>query len=105
MPVWVLGIYTLAAARLTGLITDDDITSTARMAVLNRLPANKFGAALAELITCQWCVSMWVSVLLAAPIAYWWGERPWLLVPALGLAMSQVTGMLSRLGRSRPDGD
>lgn len=98
MPVWVLGIYTLAAARLTGLITDDDITSTARDAVLQRLPDTRLGRALADLITCQWCVSIWMSALIA-PVAWWWSDRPWFAVPALVLAMSQVTGMLSTLGR------
>lgn len=98
MPVWVLAIYTLAAARLTGLITTDDITSTARDAVLRSLPINKLGAALTDLLTCQWCVSIWVGAVVA-PVAWWWADRPWFAVPAFALAASQVTGMLSMLGR------
>lgn len=98
MPVWVLGIYTLAAARLTGLITTDDITSTARDAVLQRLPDTTFGRTLTDLITCQWCVSMWVGAPIAV-IAWWYPTRPWFALPALILAISQTTGMLSSLGR------
>jgi hypothetical protein len=48
----------------------------------------------AYLVTCPWCVSTYVA-LVAAPIWYWLGSNPWLLVPAAALAMSYVTGFLS----------
>jgi hypothetical protein len=99
MPVWVLAIYTLAAARLTGLITADDITRTAQTAVLNWLPNTSLGRAAGTLVTCQWCASIWVAAVVA-PVAWWWADRPWFAIPAFALAASQVTGMLSDLGRN-----
>lgn len=49
------------------------------------------------LLTCPWCASIYVAAA-AAPVAYWWGERPWVLVPALALAFSYVTGLLAKIG-------
>jgi hypothetical protein len=47
------------------------------------------------LLTCPWCASIYVAAI-AAPLAYWWGTEPWLLVPALALAFSYATGWLSK---------
>lgn len=52
---------------------------------------------LAYLLTCQWCVSVWAAAV-AAPLWYWAGDNPWLLVPAAALAFSYITGKLSQLG-------
>lgn len=52
----------------------------------------------AKLLTCAWCCGLWVSAA-AAPLAFLYGAKPWLLIPALALAFSQVVGMLSNLGR------
>ena len=49
------------------------------------------------LITCPWCVSIYVGAV-AAPLVYFWGSSPWLLVPALALAFSYATGFLAQLG-------
>lgn len=46
------------------------------------------------LLTCPWCASIYVAAA-AAPLAYFWGSSPWLLVPALALAFSYVTGWLA----------
>lgn len=95
-----LAIYALAITRLTGLITQDAITEPARdrlISWLDNRPAT-LGSSLATLITCPWCAGMWVS-LIAAPLVWWWGDSPWLLIPALALAFSQLTGMTSDIGR------
>jgi hypothetical protein len=95
-----LVIFALAVARVTGLIVADAITEPARDWVLDKLddrPAT-LGNALATLITCPWCTGMWVS-LVAAPLVWFWGESPVMLVPAIALAFSQVAGMISNLGR------
>lgn len=102
MPVepWVLLIYALAVARITGLIVADTIFDTPRGALLGRLdprPAT-LGALVASLLTCSWCVSIWVAAG-AAPAVWWFGDSPWLLVPAILLAFSQVAGMTSEIGR------
>lgn len=92
-------MYALAVARLTGLITQDLITEPVRDAVIGRLPANQVGEHLEDLITCPWCVSIWVAAVVA-PLVYQAGDTPWVFVPAFALAMSQLTGMASAIGRS-----
>ena len=97
--VWFV-VYALAVARITGLITTDEITRAPRDAVLRRLDdTNRWHQALATLITCQWCASIWVAAA-TAPLAWWHGASPWVAIPAVALAASQVTGVLSRVGRS-----
>lgn len=93
-------VYALAVARVTGLITTDTITEDARDTVIGWLDdrPKTLGAYLATLITCPWCAGMWVS-LIAAPLVWFWGDWPVMLVLALALAFSQVTGMVSNLGR------
>lgn len=50
---------------------------------------------LAYLATCPWCVSIYVGALVM-PLAWSWGTRPWLAIPALVLAASHLTGLLAR---------
>lgn len=102
MPIEVvpLAVYALAFARVTYLVTTDDITENARHAVIGWLddrPAT-LGAFIAKLITCPWCASIWLGFI-AAPLIWFHGNQPALLVPALCFALSQVAGMLSDLGR------
>lgn len=101
IPVWLqLLLYALAVTRLTGLIVADAITEPVRDWMIERLddrPAT-LGNALATLITCPWCAGMWVS-LVAAPLVWFWGDQPVMLVTAIALAFSQVAGMVSNLGR------
>lgn len=55
------------------------------------------GSALAYLVTCPWCMSVWVAGGMA-PVAWWWGGTPGYLIPALALAASHVAGLLSSVG-------
>ena len=49
------------------------------------------------LLTCQWCVSVWLA--LPAVIVWWnWPTEPWSLGPAILLAFSMITGKLSQIG-------
>jgi hypothetical protein len=102
MPVTplVLLIYALAVARLTGLIVEDDILSIPRDALLGWLdPTPKsIGSHIATLITCYWCMSIWVAAVVA-PLMWWHGMNPYILLPAVVLAFAQVTGMISQNGR------
>jgi hypothetical protein len=98
-PVLLL-IYALAVARLTGLVTDDTITENARDAVIGWLddrPAT-LGNYLATLITCPWCAGMWIA-LITSPMVWFWGTSPFMLIPAIALAFSQVAGMIASVGR------
>jgi hypothetical protein len=100
MPVWaLLVVYALAVARITGLIAQDDLTAPLRRGLLARLPARpRLEHWVDDLISCPWCVSIWIAAP-AAPLMWWYGSRPWVALPAIALAFSQTTGMLSRLGR------
>jgi hypothetical protein len=52
---------------------------------------------LSYLLTCQWCISVWIA--LPAVIVWWnWPAEPWSLGPALLLAFSMITGKLSQIG-------
>lgn len=96
----ILFVYALAVARVTGLITTDSITEDIRDQIIEWLDdrPKTLGSYLATLITCQWCASMWVG-LIASPMIWFWGDQPVMLIPALALALSQATGMISNLGR------
>lgn len=101
IPVWLqLLIYALAVARVTGLIVADSITEPARDALIGWLDdrPQTLGSFVAALIQCPWCAGMWVS-LVAAPLVWFWGDSPVMLIPALALAFSQVTGATANLGR------
>lgn len=93
-------IYALAVARVTGLIVADAITEPVRDRIIARLDdtPGSAGEWFATLITCPWCAGMWVS-LVAAPLVWFWGDSPVMLIPALALAFSQVTGATANLGR------
>lgn len=102
----ILLVYALAAARVTRLITSDKITEGLRGHVIRWAdrragvdPTEAFAPTpmLAYFVTCPWCVSIYVGAV-AAPLAYWWGESPWLLVPVLALALSGFTGYLAKIG-------
>jgi hypothetical protein len=97
---WIWIVYALAVARFTGLVTLDTITEPIRdriIVALDDTPGSG-GAWLAKLVTCPWCASVWISAV-AAPVVWNLGHSPWLLVPALGLAFSFVSGATSNLGR------
>ena len=93
-------VYALAVARVTGLIYADTITEGARdnfLAWLDDRPKT-LGSFIASLIQCPWCVSIWVGAV-AAPLVYFWGDHPLMIIFGLWLAFSQVTGMTHNLGR------
>lgn len=101
IPTWLaLLIYALAVARVTGLIVADAITEPARDALVGWLDdrPKTLGSFVSALIECPWCAGMWVA-LVAAPLVWFWGGSPVMLIPAIALAFSQVTGMTANLGR------
>lgn len=98
--VLLLAVYALAVARVTGFITQDALTERLRDGVIGRLDntPGSLGSYVSYLIGCSWCASIWVSAV-AAPLIWFWAESPILLLPALGLALSQIVGMTSEVGR------
>lgn len=93
-------VYALAVMRLDGLIRADGITEGARGSLLAWLDdrPKTLGAFIADVIDCPWCLSIWIGAV-AAPLVWFWGDHPVMLIPALMLAFSQVTGMSYNLGR------
>jgi hypothetical protein len=101
LPVWLqLVIYTLAVARLTGLVVADTITENLRDAIIDRLDSRPrtLGSFLATLLECPWCAGMWLS-LIASPLVWFFHDSPVMLIPALALAISQFIGMTASIGR------
>ncbi|MCZ7478912.1 DUF1360 domain-containing protein [Micromonospora sp. WMMC273] len=106
-PAWVLLVYALAVARLTGLATTDKITQPLRAALVSRVnPHNRLHRGLVYVVGgvnddadgCPWCASIWIAAAVA-PIAWLWGTNPWFAIPALLLAFSQATGMTAHINR------
>ena len=90
-----LVVMALAVARLTGLVTEDKITEDLRGWLLDRIDED---SKLAYLITCPWCVSIYLAIP-AAALVWWHADNPVAMIPALMLAFSQIAGMLASIGR------
>jgi hypothetical protein len=86
-------VYALAVARVARLVAEDKILERPRVIVLAKLPEDSLAG---YGITCRWCVSIWISIP-AAVISYYWGAEPWFFIPALALAYSHITGLLTRV--------
>lgn len=62
-----------------------------------RAEARKGEGYLEYLLTCQWCVSIWLGGI--AAFVWWnWPTEPWSLGLAVVLAFSMVTGKLAQWG-------
>lgn len=79
-------ITLLAVWRLARLVTVDEITAPLRAAVAKR------GDRFAYLISCPWCISVWVGwPLLIGPV--WFPDNRLLFAVNVALAASIVAGM------------
>lgn len=98
-------LYTLAAARITRLITTDTITELPRSWIIERADTRPITRPIAALIDCGWCTSVWVSAAitttdaltrgpLADLAAAWDAPRPlaWTVITA---ALAHAAGMLA----------
>lgn len=93
-----IAVVLLTVARVTRLVTADQITARVRSTIVRRLPE---GSELAYLLFCRWCLSVWVAV--PATGAWWalsavprWSGHWWVDVPTVALALSHATGLLVR---------
>lgn len=98
MPTALLTVLAvLSTYRLTRLVTADRITQGLRAWVVRR------NRTLGYLVTCDWCLSIWVAPLPAAGVVLF-PENRLVVAVLLGLTASAVTGLLS-LGEARLDRD
>ena len=91
--VLILPLYLLATMRLTRLINADTILDPVRVRL-----ARRFGpeSGLLEFMSCPWCVGFWIALIGAVLVTcqmHW----PWYVAILLGLACSQLVGMLAPL--------
>ena len=94
---WLLAFLAIGATyRLSRLITADYVTKPLRTEVNRRFGDNRFS----YFITCDWCVSFWVSWPIAF-IAIWWPTNRLVWIILLALTASAVTG----LAASRLEGE
>lgn len=89
MDLITLLVAALATARLTRLITTDRITERPRMWLLMRLDPEGLGA---YLVTCSWCVSVYVGAGAATLV---WAGPSWTVWPLGAFAFSYVAGWLA----------
>ncbi len=82
----------LAVKRLTRLVTDDEITEPLRQIVWRRFGGPEGGRGLGYGITCPHCVSIWVSVFVAA--ARIMVPKAWSPI-STGLALAGVTSLIA----------
>lgn len=85
-------IAMLATYRLTRLVTADKITQPIRVWVIGR--SDWFG----YLVTCDWCLSIWVAPFPAVAVLIW-GDITAVQVGLVALGVSGATGLLSLLER------
>lgn len=85
-----LAVDALATFRLTRLVVEDELTSPIREAVWKRYDASD--TKIGYLLTCPWCVSIWVGVGVVAARRI--APSAWEPVAAV-LAGSTVTGMIA----------
>jgi hypothetical protein len=88
----VLLLAVFATYRLTRLVTADAITEPLR--VWADVKSQKFG----YLLSCDWCLSMWVAPPVAV-IAVVWGDNRVVLGAGLALMLSALTGLLATVER------
>lgn len=87
-----LTVYVLVVARLTRIVTTDQIGLPVRAWALKRWPQPSM---ISFLFHCPWCVGWWLALPLAFPAAvvaglpWWWGFGLW-------PAASYLVGVLAR---------
>lgn len=95
-----LALMMLAVARVTRLITTDVLFDAPRNWLTRRIlkgnPEGSVRTALAYLIICSWCVSIYVGAAGAAAWYVWHGSMLFVVITA-ALAASYVTGFLASM--------
>lgn len=93
----ILGIYVLALARVTRIVTRDTILDGARLTLIRLLGP---GNPLVYFLSCPWCAGLWLALGTAwipATLLLGW---PWWAFLPLGLAANYVVAMLDQLDQA-----
>jgi hypothetical protein len=88
-----LAVDALAVARLTHMAQQDEVWPIKEIRDFYVLSTGE--SRWSDLARCPWCLSVWVSALVA--VLRWRFPRAWPWI-ARALATSQVTGVLAELG-------
>jgi hypothetical protein len=94
------GLWVLALARVTRLLTQDEITDFIRVWVYGRWGKDSSPGYFA---TCPWCVSMWLGFAFAWIVWLPGGELPGYLYPLIALTGSYLVGLMA--SNLEPDED
>lgn len=96
----VVALTILATMRLTGFLVDDDLIYRPRNKLIVWLDSGDGPIYdwFLDLVTCYWCVSIWVGAGLATVVYYLHDSAPVIIV-LMALAASQVAGMWGDVGR------
>lgn len=78
--------------RLTRLVVADQISHRARVWIVLKLGPTH---PVAVLVTCTWCMSVWIAAAVCAA-AYWWDDTRWWTLAALAATASLLAGWSSR---------
>lgn len=81
-----------AVARITRFLTSDTLAGPLRAWIIARTHPD---APLATLISCPWCLSFWVA-LVVVPVAYVGAGHAWYLIPAAVLAVSYAYSLTAQ---------
>lgn len=82
-------VATLTVARLTRFIIDDQLTIGFRRWTLQKWGDTSWQS---YLITCPWCMSIWIGILIMPVAALW--PSIWVIAPLSVPAASMITGLL-----------
>jgi hypothetical protein len=78
--------------RLTRLVVADQISHRLRLRIALRLGVNH---PITTLITCTWCMSVWIAAAVCTA-AWWWADTRWWFLFALAATASLAAGWTSR---------
>lgn len=103
-------LYALATARITLLIAKDNLFDEPRSWVLRKLepldddyeplPGTPlWRRKLAYLVTCIWCVPVWVASCITYPLWYWHRDNPAAMAFITILALAMAASLLAKVGR------
>lgn len=85
------GLWVLTLARLTRLLTRDEITDFIRVWAFGRFGEDSW---VARFVQCPWCVGMWLSFGTLWPV-FLGGGWDWRMYPLLALSGSYLVGLFA----------